>query len=95
MTREERNRYGKLGGPVQCDRVLVKDMEFDHDDVHAQSWILIRGNQRAHLNSYDGNLGRKISTVKWWDMDEKKLNKYIKDGYEEISVEECPFAVGA
>lgn len=94
MATKESRRLGKLGGPIECDRVLVRDMVSAYQHVHGQSWILIRGNQKAHLNSYNGNLGNNVSTVKWRDFDDKKLEKHVRDGYEEVPVESCPLQSG-
>lgn len=94
MSKQERQKFGKLGGPITADRAFVKDMPFDHDGTHTQSWILVNGNQRTHVNSYDGNLGRKITSLKWYEFDpeDKKMQKKLKE-YEEVSISECPFAI--
>lgn len=98
MSKSDRQRYGKLGGPLVVDRAFVRDMSFDHEQVHTQSWILVRGNQRTHLNSYDGNLGRKVTSegLKWYEFDpeDKKMQKKLRD-YEEVPVAQCPFATTA
>lgn len=95
--RQMRDLYGTPMEPIICTKVLVKDMEnFDHDHVHTQCWVLIdeRDDTRIHVNSYDGKLGRKYrGNSKRYDWDaEKDLKKYKKKGYEEVPVDQCPFA---
>ena len=96
MDKETRQKYGIQGEPIVADRVFVKDMNFDHDDVDAQSWMLIHGDQRTSVNTYDGNLGRKFNqdSLQWYpyDPENKKLSKKLED-YSEVDVADCPIAI--
>lgn len=96
MDKETRQKYGIQGTPITADRVFMKEMEFDHDDVDAKSWMLIHGDVRTSVNTYDGNLGRKFNqdSLQWYpyDPENKKLSKKLRD-YTEVDVEDCPIAI--
>ena len=95
MSKEIRQKYGVQEAPIEADRAFVRPMNFDHDDVDAKSWILVRGDQRTSVNTYDGNLGRKFNqdSLQWYsfDLENKKLSKKLED-YTEVEIEDCPIA---
>lgn len=96
VTKEDRIRFGKSGQPIPATRVFVRDMEFDHEDVRTQSWILINEEEgtRSYVNSYDGNLGVKNSPqVHPYSPDDKKFIKKLDKEYEEVDIKDCPFAI--
>ena len=95
VKKSNRQKFGLTGQPVTAVKAYVRKMNFDHDNVNAQCWILISPDgKRIHLSTYDGALGKNVDPATFtYDMlDEKAMKKKLK-GYTEVDVSECPIAV--
>lgn len=93
VSKEDRKKFGVTGQPIKAEKVYRRKMNFDHDNVEAQSWVLISGNQRVHANTYNGNAGRRFDPTKsTHDLPEDEALDKLLEGYEEVSISDCPIA---
>jgi hypothetical protein len=108
INKEARLKYGvrKAALVVSPDaKAFRKDMEFDHAETKAESWVVIDPNLKlphpegtlVRANTYNQNIGKRAdylnpSNCRVAPTDEKDIKKVTK-GYTEVPLLEVPFIV--
>ena len=92
-----RAKFGVTQKPVEAVKAFKKAMSFDHDNVTAESWILLTpDNKIVRANLYNGQAGKNFNPVDNTQpapaADTKEYRKATK-GYTEVPVDQCPIAV--
>jgi len=61
--KEIRRTFGPARRPIEVTALYSRGMDFDHDDVEAKTHLVINEVEGtyAHVNTYDGRLGRNFS----------------------------------
>jgi len=106
---EKRNRliFGITGKPVECNIVLRKEMNFDHEEMERGAFILINTTsqpaRQTSANLYGGKAAKEaeveLAAGKNYDpmtypiTDWAKVTKKWEDkGYVQVPMSQCPLA---
>jgi hypothetical protein len=107
-----RKQFGIARAPLAISpdaKVYRKDMEFDHAETKAESWVVLdpklvhpdfsksaEVGTLIRANTYNGNLGEKaiqLNPSNCRDIPETKELTKKLKGYTEVAISECPFVV--